>query len=170
MAEMVIVQLPLFIVAMLAVLDVSYVAPGASLTWRSIALGVDLLAWLALVYVYDSGSVCATNQSAQSRGSAPVNVHVGYFFVPLLANLALVVSWITHRVKFAGLAPLNFTTNTDAFLVQRSIEQFSVVFFFFVAAFWFHEPRNTALRIRIMQRSKSASVSGGGGGGGTTLI
>lgn len=156
MAEFVVVELPLAVVSWAAVTNVFYISPGVALVWRILATFINLLAWLALVYLIDpETNDCAA--TARTRGSALSKAHTAYFVVPLLTNLLMVALWIPHRVQFSGFSPLNFTTNIDAFHVLRSIETVGLLLFVVILNFWFYEARILRLHVRITKSSKKSN-------------
>lgn len=155
--EMVLVELPLAVVAFGAVSNAFYISPLHSLVWRIIAFLLNLIAWLVVCfYFYPKMSA---SKAQLTRGDALDKVHYAYFFIPIMAHLLMVALWISHRVQFAGLSPLNFFTNIDAFHVLRSIETIGLILFITIASFWFYDKRHRALRMLIVKPASHNSSS-----------
>jgi len=162
-AELLAIELPLAIVAFLALADITYITSTAALVWRGVAFGVNLLAWFVLVYFVDPATSGRAG-TARTRGTAPARVHNGYFIVPTLAHLVLLAHWIAFRSKFAGLSPLTFFVNVDAFAVFRSIELLGELAFALILVYWLVESRTTRTNVRVTEwelankvRSQTAS-------------
>lgn len=148
-AEMIIVELPLFLVDFAAVTDWFYVSSMVLLIWRIIALVIDAAIWGILIYRVDRETVSAIG-TMRTRGGAWTRSQIGYFIVPALVHLLIIVHWIPFRLKFHGLSPLSFTVNVDAFHVARSIHIIGeVLFASLVAAFWYYEGKHMRLHYRI---------------------
>lgn len=153
-AEFVLVELPLAAVAYGAVSNAFYITPTTSLIWRILAFAINLVAWVAICWIFYPKM--SLSKSARTRGDALEKVHTAYFVVPMLVHLLIVLLWIAHRVQFAGLSPLNFSTNIDAFHVLRSIETVSLVLFTLVLSFCFYDTRHRALHMMIVKTPRSA--------------
>jgi len=162
LAELILVELPLFIVDYGAVTDLFYVSSLVLLVWRIVAFVIDALAWGVLVYFSDAETSAAT--TVRNRGNAWMRSQVGYFIVPMLVHLLVIAHWIPFRIKFAGLSPLDFYTNLPAFEVQRSIQLVSEALFALVLAFWYFDGRHKRLHTRItfLQRANGGSASANG--------
>ena len=149
-ADMVLVQVPLFIVAYAAVADLFYVSSLALLWWRAIVFVLEALAWAVLCYYVDP-QTRAGGDSARARASAVARSQMGYFLVPALVNALLVALLVPERLQFADLWPLSFLENAAPFHVMRSIQIISLVSFLLIVGFWYQESRHTRLHVRISQ-------------------
>lgn len=148
-AELVVVELPLAIVAWGATTNTFYISSAASLVWRIIAFLINAIAWAIIVYIADP--LVGGERSARTRGAALSRAQNLYFAVPALVHLFIITLWIAFRVQFAGLSPLSFFVNIDAFAVLRSIELISLLMFTVILGFWFFESRHSRLHVRITQ-------------------
>ena len=154
-AEMAIVEAPLGIVAWGAVANLFYISSLTALIWRIIAFFINFIAWIVLVYFVDPETTRVPG--ARSRGDAYERTHTAYFLVPMLVHFVVITLWIAYRSQFAGLSPLSFTVNTDAFLVFRSIEEVGLLLFIGILSFWFSESRPTRLHVRISKLAPAKS-------------
>jgi len=148
-AEFVLVEFPLAIVAFGAVSNAFYITPTTALIWRILAFLINLIAWTVISWFFYPKM--HSSKSARTRGDALEKVHTAYFVVPMLVHLLLVLLWIAHRVQFAGLSPLNFVTNIDAFHVLRSIETVALILFTTVLSFCFYDTRHRALHLMVVK-------------------
>lgn len=161
MAELVVVEIPLGVVAWGAVANLFYISSLAALIWRIVAFLINFLAWIVLVYFVDPETAHAS--TARSRGDAYERAHNAYFVVPMLVHVLVVTLWIAFRSQFAGLSPLSFFVNLDAFGVFRSVEIVGLFLFVAIMGFWFYESRHARLHVRIsgfaktQQQQKSSS-------------
>lgn len=147
MAELIVVEIPLGVVAWGAVANLFYISSLAALIWRIVAFAINFLAWIVLVYFVDPET--SHTSSARTRGDAYERAHNAYFVVPMLAHVLVVTLWIAFRSQFAGLSPLSFFVNIDAFGVFRSIELVGLFLFVAILGFWFYESRHSRLHVRI---------------------
>lgn len=156
-AELVIVEIPLGVVAWGATTNAFYISSLASLWWRIIAFVINAIAWGIVVYFVDPETI--GERAIRSRGAAMARAQSFYFAIPALVHLLIVTLWIAFRVQFAGLTPLNFFVNIDAFQVLRSIELVSLVMFALILAFWFFDSRHTRLHVRITQLASQKQMN-----------
>lgn len=129
-----------------AVLDVYYVTPAVALILRSILFGINLVPWLILVFCADPSGT-----SVNRRGDSVLRHHSIYFLLAASAHLLLLVGWIVHLVKFAGLSPLDFTNNLPAFFVRRDLDFFGVLVLLAVTLFSIYDRRHAELRLDVAQ-------------------
>lgn len=148
-AALVVVEVPLAIVAWGATSNAFYIAPVTALVWRIIAFLVNAVAWGIVVYFVDPET--AGERGIRSRGAALSRAQSLYFAVPALAHLFIITLWIAYQVQFAGLSPLSFSVNIDAFHVLRSVELLGIAAFAIILGYWFFDSRHARLHVRISQ-------------------
>jgi len=147
-AEMVLVEFPLFVVDFSAVTDLFYVSTLVLLIWRIVALVIDGIAWGALVYFADRETNGPTTM--RTRGNSWMRSQIGFFIIPLLIHAVMIVALIIHRAKFGGLAPLSFTVNFPAFEVQRSVQLLGAALFAAVVVpYWYNDGKHRRVHQRI---------------------
>ena len=136
-------------IAFMAVLDVYYLSPTIELILQAVLFGLNLLFWLILLFSAPSSPA----PSVKQRGNSVLRQYSIYFLLATAAHAVLLVGWIVHLVKFAGLTPLNFTTNLAAFHVRRALDLLGFLFASLLLLFSIYDMRHSHLRCQIAQRA-----------------